>query len=923
MPVRSYNKVEAKYNVTTDFPSLGLHSAAVTGNLGLVEYALVNGQPVNSVLDGVLPLHAACAGGHVQVVKLLLEWGADVNAPRLPRRYSNDKNRDSSAPIVGTSGSTPLHFAAANGNSNVVSILLLHGAHADRPDKHGVTPEMLAKQNGWLECAQVLRDWILNKDRDLKERETINAPAPIPLHSSNSHDASLGSTDAESPTSLSGKRRLQVKHSIDTALNMLKSPSCVFDSHIKSSARSTFSPNTPPASPTRLPESIASPESPVGNGRMSPIGGPRRPSLPHIFAAPPRNPKAPNPSASFLSVRRPQSAGTDAEREDEETQSVRNASGKRLGSKYSLMNMFRKAHTDVPSAGGLPDFRPGSSPKQALTVQAAVEASSIADDSKKDKESTSNFSNRFHRGSDASTRSQPCSRSRNLPNLDDIALSDDANVSNNKRVFSDMKSSSPLSVMSILRGRDHNRERSCSNGSSYSIPTSQASPVKEETFSTTSETDAKKGFPRPGILLGHSRSASSGQNTPISSSYRPLRFEYSLNDPEDIGSTELNHSLRSVNSAGSLARITARQDAQSHCYGLGIGRVDLPPASAPAGYFDKHRGGASQKLRSPSIVLSTRLKEGRISSLSSSSDSSISLLANDGPIAEDYGKYPMHSGLPSRSLPERTSMSMIHTLGKDISGIRTGVANGRSKGSSAFEIDIRTISSHAQAEALVQQTQKEILEMGEQETLLALGSPGNTPLSARLAAYGESLALERKFREEMQNQDHTEGNGRLSPSTKSFSSVTPTRSHIKIARQHSLDEQFGSRREAHRQGSLQVPVESSYSRPATSLGYNHQISDAHQTVGIVDSLLTSAQVSPIDSLEQDLEFGSPLFRMSTAPLSNAANTDRSTIVQARNAKLTKMGFVPNEQGTRVPPTQTKGFGGLNFKNIMQTFKGKA
>lgn len=63
-------------------PSLGLHSAAATGNVGLVEYALDHGQPINSVLDGVLPLHAACAGGNVQVVKLLIDHGADVNAPR-------------------------------------------------------------------------------------------------------------------------------------------------------------------------------------------------------------------------------------------------------------------------------------------------------------------------------------------------------------------------------------------------------------------------------------------------------------------------------------------------------------------------------------------------------------------------------------------------------------------------------------------------------------------------------------------------------------------------------------------------------------------------------------------------------------------------------------------------------------------------
>lgn len=37
---------------------------------------------MNSVIDGVLPLHAACAGGNVHVVKLLIDYGADVNAPR-------------------------------------------------------------------------------------------------------------------------------------------------------------------------------------------------------------------------------------------------------------------------------------------------------------------------------------------------------------------------------------------------------------------------------------------------------------------------------------------------------------------------------------------------------------------------------------------------------------------------------------------------------------------------------------------------------------------------------------------------------------------------------------------------------------------------------------------------------------------------
>ena len=55
------------------------------------------------MLNGVLPLHAACAGGNEVVVRYLIEEGADVNAPRLPRRYSSEKHRTSGL-AVGASG---------------------------------------------------------------------------------------------------------------------------------------------------------------------------------------------------------------------------------------------------------------------------------------------------------------------------------------------------------------------------------------------------------------------------------------------------------------------------------------------------------------------------------------------------------------------------------------------------------------------------------------------------------------------------------------------------------------------------------------------------------------------------------------------------------------------------------------------------
>lgn len=79
MPLYPVTTIDISYYLV---PHLGLHSAAANGNIGLVKYALSHGQPINSVLDGVLPLHAASSGGNDLVVKLLIEQGADVNASR-------------------------------------------------------------------------------------------------------------------------------------------------------------------------------------------------------------------------------------------------------------------------------------------------------------------------------------------------------------------------------------------------------------------------------------------------------------------------------------------------------------------------------------------------------------------------------------------------------------------------------------------------------------------------------------------------------------------------------------------------------------------------------------------------------------------------------------------------------------------------
>ena len=55
------------------------------------------------------------------------------------------------------SGSTPLHFAAANNHLSTISLLLSFGARASATEKHGLTAEAIAAQKGFAAAADLLR----------------------------------------------------------------------------------------------------------------------------------------------------------------------------------------------------------------------------------------------------------------------------------------------------------------------------------------------------------------------------------------------------------------------------------------------------------------------------------------------------------------------------------------------------------------------------------------------------------------------------------------------------------------------------------------------------------------------------------------------------------------------------------------------
>jgi ankyrin repeat protein len=121
-----------------------LHLAAFFGHLGLVEYLLTRNPDVDAVARnpmGVTALHSAAA--HYQknialaIVKALVGAGASVNA-----KQAEDF--------------TALHAAAQSGNVELVRFLLDNGADAHSKAAGGKMPYDFAVENGHLDAAELL-----------------------------------------------------------------------------------------------------------------------------------------------------------------------------------------------------------------------------------------------------------------------------------------------------------------------------------------------------------------------------------------------------------------------------------------------------------------------------------------------------------------------------------------------------------------------------------------------------------------------------------------------------------------------------------------------------------------------------------------------------------------------------------------------
>lgn len=145
---------ETNVDITNDKDETALMQASLIGDLPTVQLLLAKDAEVNKT--GWTPLHYAATGGHIDIVKLLLEHSAYIDA-QSPNH------------------TTPLMMAARQRHVTLARYLVEQGADPTQRNEAGLSATDYLMRHGETDLAQ----WMQAKAAEFESRYgTISAPKP-------------------------------------------------------------------------------------------------------------------------------------------------------------------------------------------------------------------------------------------------------------------------------------------------------------------------------------------------------------------------------------------------------------------------------------------------------------------------------------------------------------------------------------------------------------------------------------------------------------------------------------------------------------------------------------------------------------------------------------------------------------------------
>ena len=150
----------ADANVANEDGQTALMLAARTGNVAVADLLVRQGAAVNRrerFRDQSAVMWAA-GEGHADMVAFLVSKGADLSVRGRATDWSSQISNEPRVQYRPTGGLTPLLYAARGGCLGCVKVMVEAGADKDRPNPDGMTPMIMALDNGYPTVARYLLD---------------------------------------------------------------------------------------------------------------------------------------------------------------------------------------------------------------------------------------------------------------------------------------------------------------------------------------------------------------------------------------------------------------------------------------------------------------------------------------------------------------------------------------------------------------------------------------------------------------------------------------------------------------------------------------------------------------------------------------------------------------------------------------------